>query len=286
MSRQTNLQSFIEAGVLGSISSGLSTFALYPLDFLKTSLQLSQVGKKSLPDSSLFSEAVSLAKTTFEKDGISGFYVGLTPNVVYIMTSWGTFFALNDYFAEKFKDMKYGNILANIIAGMINVVLTNPLSVISTFVIAQKRSKHPENLSLLSAAKKIYERDGLHGFYKGLGVSLVLVINPVINFALMRFLTKVIKRYTKRDHLRNRENFAVASISKLLATLATYPYTTIKVNQQGKHKEKKIIELVFIIYIMHGFKGLYSGIGPKLLHTVLQFGVLHLLNEKMKKMIR
>ena len=49
-------------------------------------------------------------------------------------------------------------------------------------------------MGMIETIRKIYSQSGPTGFYKGLGVSLVLVSNPVINFTINEFLKKISRK--------------------------------------------------------------------------------------------
>lgn len=93
---------------------------------------------------------------------------------------------------KNFAKSKCKNFASSSLAGICNVIATNPLSVISNTVIAAHKSKHT-NLSIISASKKIYRDSGLIGFYRGLTVSLILVSNPTINFTINSVLSKFLE---------------------------------------------------------------------------------------------
>ena len=42
----------------------------------------------------------------------------------------------------------------------------------------------------MKAIKQIYEKEGIDGFFKGLGAGYVLVLNPIIQFVAYEYLKK------------------------------------------------------------------------------------------------
>jgi len=42
---------------------------------------------------------------------------------------------------------------------------------------------------------EIYKSDGLKGFFSGVGSSLILIINPIINYVIYEYLKKIFKGY-------------------------------------------------------------------------------------------
>ena len=81
-------------------------------------------------------------------------------------------------------------------------------------------------------------------------------------------------------------NLFSGAFSKLIATLFTYPYTTIKVNQQGKLKSKNVLHTIFFIYFAFGVKGFYKGIFSKLTYTIFNTAFMFFLYDKMKRSVR
>ena len=71
-----------------------------------------------------------------------------------------------------------------------------------------------------------------------------------------------------------------------MSTLATFPITTIKVNQQGKKKKRSILATIFMLYISFGIKGFYKGLSSKLLYTILSMALMNLIYERLKKKIK
>lgn len=81
-------------------------------------------------------------------------------------------------------------------------------------------------------------------------------------------------------------NFVSGGVSKFISTIATFPYTTIKVNQQGNKKKRTILETAFIIYVNFGLRGFYKGLSSKLLYTILSMAIMSLVYQKMKKKLK
>ncbi len=128
---------------------------------------------------------------------------------------------------KKFKDQKYCNLKAAMVSGIINVLLITPLSVITNTIVSAEKKKGI-SLGFFEAISLINNQNGVMGFYKGLGVSMLLVSNPVINFTVNEIMKKFFKKFLKNDDLKF---FVSGAISKFLATIFTYPITTIKTNQ-------------------------------------------------------
>jgi hypothetical protein len=76
------------------------------------------------------------------------------------------------------------------------------------------------------------------------------------------------------------------ALSKFISTMATYPYSTLKVNMQGKKSRRGLLMVLLEIYVSYGLKGFYKGIGSKLLGTVLNMAIMMVLYERSKHTFR
>lgn len=102
-------------------------------------------------------------------------------------------------------------------------------------------------------AIKLYQKEGLLAFWRGIGPALILVINPVIAYTTFEQLKNIIvARRANAAALRlpaagrqsitskpvilplsNLDNFLLGAFTKLLATGLTYPYLVVKSRMQA-----------------------------------------------------
>ena len=80
----------------------------------------------------------------------------------------------------------------------------------------------PQKLGLFEAIERIVSKEGLAGFWRGIGPALVLVINPVIQYTVFEQLKNVlVDRRTKRLPTSQRgvlnewDFFVLGAVSKL-----------------------------------------------------------------------
>ena len=105
--------------------------------------------------------------------------------------------------------------------------------------------------------KHIYNEDGIQGFFKGMVPSLLLTLNPIIQFTIYEGM----KTYMTASNGQCSNNaIAVASMaSKLISTVVNYPLISIKTLYQAKSKDDPNFSVVDIIN-KEGFLGLFKGI--------------------------
>lgn len=67
----------------------------------------------------------------------------------------------------------------------------------------------------------LYKENGIKAFFRGLNQSLILVLNPVIQFVIYEWL---------KNRLGGRSLiiFLIGVISKAIATILTYPYQVVR----------------------------------------------------------
>ena len=143
-------------------------------------------------------------------------------------------------------------------------------------------------LGFLQTIRKMYAKDGLAAFFRGLGPALVLCINPIIAYTSFEQLKNLIiaRRGLRAARLPGRatdkpsvlpltdlDNFLLGAFCKLLATGSLYPYLVVKSRLQagaasGKRYRNSFHGLA-VIFREEGLGALYSGIASKLAQSML-----------------
>ena len=108
--------------------------------------------------------------------------------------------------------------------------------------------------------KKIYREEGLDGFYKGIIPSLILTLNPVIQFSIYEIMKDSFARSS--SGLKTKHIAFISFISKFVTTVITYPLMTIKTIIQAEEKKTsdEIIQYLYTIIKTEGFlNGYFKG---------------------------
>ncbi|WWC59634.1 uncharacterized protein I303_102193 [Kwoniella dejecticola CBS 10117] len=127
----------------------------------------------------------------------------------------------------------------------------NPTSSTNTNTTQKTQSKTGSSApSLLETANEIISESGITGLWTGLKPGLVLTFNPAITYGVFERLKsyRLSKRSAlSRDHsgstagkLGVGEAFVLGVISKMLATVVTYPYIFAKVRLQAKASPEEV----------------------------------------------
>ncbi|KAG2152211.1 peroxisomal membrane protein PMP47B [Suillus cothurnatus] len=253
-----------------------------------------------------------------KREGVVGLYSGLSPSLLGIAVTNGVYY----YFYERSRGIilnsRQGSkaltmlesMLAGVIAGSATTTISNPIWVVQTSqaVRAEPSSSEPSNSraaprrpSVLQTIRAIIAKDGLNGFFRGLGPALVLVINPVLQYTVFEQLKNIlIKKRTLKLRaggfgsavavLSDWDFFVLGALSKLVATGSTYPYIVLKsrlqAGQARAEQYKSSLDGLASILKEEGIQGLYKGVGSKLLQSVLTAAILFAVQRRLYEFIK
>ena len=220
------------------------------------------------------------------------------------------------------------SLLASTLAGVINVLLTNPMWVASLRIMESKsiqlqrkncnvnssnKNNDNEKANLWNVMRQIATEEGPIQLWNGTFTSLLLVSNPIIqHFLYGQMRVWLLSLHRRRLKARNTsiksppsssltaaEAFVLGAISKMVATVATYPLQLAqvllrlqskdddntdtdvsktssndpddKVDDTNKHLKvyNGMIDCLQQQFTQGGIRGLFQGMNAKLLSTVL-----------------
>ncbi|KAJ9121134.1 hypothetical protein QFC24_004807 [Naganishia onofrii] len=199
---------------------------------------------------------VQAAMKIVQKEGLGGLYSGLnsslfgiaiTNTIFYLFLEESKRMLLKAKSAKATTDVKLTistleMMLSSTIAGAATTIATNPIWLIQTHQAtrgavetdntAGKVQKRP--LGMLESAQEIVREKGVKALWKGIGPSLILVINPVLQYTAFETLAKALTKWKSGRPagsgsrvLSDFDMFYLGAISKLIATGITYPYVCI-----------------------------------------------------------
>ncbi|XP_013862371.1 peroxisomal membrane protein PMP34 isoform X2 [Austrofundulus limnaeus] len=189
------------------------------------------------------------------------------------------------------------DLMIGIAAGVVNVLITTPLWVVNTRLKLQGSKFHnpdirPTNYSgILDALVQISHQEGIGALWNGTVPSLLLVLNPAVQFMIYEGLKRQLMRGVPRE-LSSLEVFVIGAVAKAVATTVTYPLQTIqsilRFGQFSSPTDKSrllsslrtIKSLLVNRFRKYGILGLFKGLEAKLLQTVLTAALMFILYEK------
>ncbi|XP_060945482.1 peroxisomal membrane protein PMP34 [Limanda limanda] len=279
--------------VSGAVGSVTAMTVFFPLDTARLRLQVDENRKaKSTP--AILAEIV-------KEEGLLAPYRGWFPVICSLCCSnFVYFYCFHSLKARLLKGKPSApstDLIVGITAGIVNVLVTTPLWVVNTRLKLQGSKFRNEDIrttnyaSILDAFAQIVRQEGVGALWNGTFPSLLLVLNPAIQFMIYEGLKRHLKKGVPRE-LSSIEVFLIGALAKAVATTATYPLQTIQsILRFGQYSrstdESKILSSLRSIKLLllnrvrkYGMLGLFKGLEAKLLQTVLTAALMFLLYEK------
>ncbi|GJN30982.1 hypothetical protein PR202_gb19333 [Eleusine coracana subsp. coracana] len=202
-------------------------------------------------------------------------------------------------------------------SGCVNVLLTNPIWVVVTRMQTHRKAKKQQSLEGLTCAldkalqsdttentpyksvdvshiamgatetmleakdnafllQELYDEDGVLGFWKGVIPSLIMVSNPAIQFMLYETLLKKLKK-RRASNLKGADG-----LSALEARLQAKQM----VGDDKRHRYKGTLDALKKLVYYEGLRGMYKGMGTKIVQSVFASALLFMIKEELVKAAR
>ncbi|KAL0943925.1 mitochondrial folate carrier protein [Colletotrichum truncatum] len=311
-SKHAGLSPALVESVAGLSAGSVATLVVHPLDIVKTRMQI----HRSAANPSVSLTTMSLIRSlTQNPHPIASLYRGLTPNLIGNASSWSAFFFFKNRVERAIAYWKAGPLptsrgsgadarsstkdvlssqdffISSALAGALTQVLTNPVWVLKTRMLSSDRTAAGAYTNMWSGARQLYRSEGLRGFYRGLGVSLIGVSHGAVQFAVYEPAKQVYfaGRRQKGDNegrLSNEATVVISSVSKLVAGAVTYPYQVLRSRLQNYDADERfgrgIRGVVRRIWQEEGFRGFYRGLMPGVVRVMPATWVTFLVYENVK----
>lgn len=281
--------SVIAHALSGTIGSVLAEAILFPVDTIKLKVQTAAATDRRGFLATLIS--------VLGEAGFRGLYRGigaaLIKESIHSLNYWifhGSLFRLFTEFEDTSATSPMRRLVLNLVSKQMNWLCTVPFEVISS--VNQMSEKAP---GFAATAAALYQEGGLGAFYRGLTVSLILAINPAIMNTLITSMLRVRAMFLQScgvEHSEAREHSAAAlgavtALSKIVATVLTYPLIRAKVLQQtaaSVYSGQAFPAVMRQVLLLEGVGGLYRGMIAMSYKTVLWNSIMmafkHLLGPK------
>ncbi|KAK7953987.1 hypothetical protein PG988_014681 [Apiospora saccharicola] len=295
--------------VAGLSAGSIATLVVHPLDIVKTRMQLHPQQRAHLVEPDHYP--------------VQALYRGLTPNLLGNATSWASFFFFKARIERAIGYMKAAETMpdgtsfsaearssrgrisnaANLtasdyfissgLAGVGVQILTNPIWVMKVRMLASDRGAVGAYPSMLKGAAQLWKEEGLRGFYRGLGISLLGVTHGAVQFAVYDSTKRMYFARQRQQlddlaptRLSNEATVVLSSASKLIAGAVTYPYQAIRSRLQTYDADQKygrgIMGVVKRTWTEEGLRGFYRGIVPGVIRVLPATWVTFLVYENVK----
>ncbi|KAK4885776.1 hypothetical protein RN001_002047 [Aquatica leii] len=255
------------AGAAGSVFA-MTTF--YPLDTIRFRKQIEDVNKDN-------NSTLKALKKLLETEGLSSLYTGISPVLISLGTSNFVYFYTFHGLKTLLKSSVKNDLVIGILAGITNVFLTTPLWVVNSRLKVKKQVPYS---GLMDGLTHITKTEGFGALWSGIQPSLMLVINPALQFAVYEALKRNVSSKT------SIAVFLMGALSKAVSTIATYPLQLAQTRQRyGKEGKVNAAALLLSIVKKGGLPALYKGLEAKLLQTVLTAALMFVAYEKIFRFV-
>jgi hypothetical protein len=248
----------------GATSAVIANTIVYPLDVITSRNQVSPKPLKLI----IFD--------LFQKHGIRGFFVGIKVSLLQtFMSNFGYFWFYALVKRVYSKKASVGmELFLGALAGGLSRTITTPISVITMRAQTSEKQKGYRTI-----VREIYQKQGILGFWKGYGASLVLTINPAITYGLFERIKGTKKRTPWQV-------FWLGAFTKSIATVVTYPYILAKSQLQALEGVDSILQCFQVLLRQNGVFGLYQGLLAQLSKSVLCQAFLFAFKDYLNKVYR
>lgn len=308
----------------GGVAGSFAVLLLHPFDVIKTRLQVQDGAGVALPQ---YKGPIDAIRTIMRTEGWRSFYKGLTPALIGSGVAWAAYFYV--YEAVKGWHCRWQgkerlstgwNMLSAAQAGATVCLMTNPIWLIKTRLQLQRaqplasaaaaaasqlagaaapavRPTPLQYRGFLDALMRIGREEGIRGYYKGLGPSLVLqTTHGALQFAVYEELKHFGARLNMEPDEPDRqvttaELSLFAASSKLTASVSTYPSQVIRSRIQQRMDDGRTLvyrstrEAVRLTWQREGFVGFYKGLGPALARVMPQSALTLVLYENVLRLL-
>lgn len=244
----------------GAIAGFTVDAVLFPLDTLKTRMQLATAAASSAPTG-----AVSAARQNLLK----GLYQGFGPAVAASAPAAAAFFAVYDYTKKllegRVSDEKYTP-LCHVAAAAAGDVAASTVRV--PFEVVKQRMQSGMYATARQAVQRTFATEGVAGFFSGYG-SLVLRELPfdAIQFPLFEFLKAQWRKRENKGELATWQTSVCGSVAGGVSAAITTPLDVVKTRLMtqaaGVSKYKGIWHGLTTIAKEEGMGALMAGVTPR-----------------------
>lgn len=256
----------------GCICGAIEAITTWPLEFIKTQLQLQSKLNLRLPFNNIITGLAFTLRTT----GFFSLYRGLTPTLLGSIPKAGLRFGGNSIFRDILREKGTGKISAtkNMIAGMgagicEGLIIVAPVETIKTRCIEC-------NQSFIKGLRNILQTEGFCGVYRGAAAT---VFKQASNQGLRFMWFYEYKKIVTHDG-QNKMSMPMGLLGGMTAgcfsALGNNPFDVIKTRMQGMQSfhYENIFDCFYKIITKEGISTFYIGLKPRLARVIPGQGII------------
>uniref|UniRef100_A0A3Q4G357 Solute carrier family 25 member 36 n=1 Tax=Neolamprologus brichardi TaxID=32507 RepID=A0A3Q4G357_NEOBR len=165
-------------------------------------------------------------------------------------------------------------------AGFTAITATNPIWLIKTRLQLDSRNRGERRMSAFECIRRVYQMDGLRGFYRGMSASYAGISETVIHFVIYETIKRKLLEYKaqasmdeEEESVKDASDFVgmmlAAATSKTCATSIAYPHEVIRtrLREEGS-KYRSFFHTLLTVPKEEGYRALYRGLTTHLVRQI------------------
>ena len=268
----------------------LAALLAQPFEVIRTSSIINQHKINSIT----FAGMLKIIKLIKDSEGIKGFFRGGGLSIIKTTFGYTLFFSglesMNSLSSKSkeqiplfsYLPLQFIHFANAVFSKTLTTLLISPINVLKTRF--EVIGNH-EYSSITQAMTKIYQTEGIYGFYRGI-VATVIRDGPYsgIQYALYKSILDLSTWYNEKNANNKGHIIFAASVSSSIAIMMTYPFDNIRVRfQLNKGKTRSLAVVCKEVYANEGFLGFYKGYLPRLFKKICSSAVSWTLYEHVKR---
>lgn len=268
----------------GCIAGGIEATAVWPMEFIKTQLQLqSKAEGASLPYTGMVSGLSYTVRTT----GFFSLYRGLAPTLIGSIPKAGTRFGLNALIKDNLRDadgkLTAGkNFVAGLGAGVAEaLIIVAPVETVKTKCIEL-------DMAFIKGFRHILATEGFGGVYQGAGATaLKQGSNQGLRFMWFNEYKRIITNDGEKPMTPILSLFGGMSAG-CFSTLGNNPFDVVKTRMQGTKASMytNTLDCFKQIISKEGIGAFYAGVVPRLARVVPGQGIIFMSFESIQNELK
>uniref|UniRef100_A0A3Q1J598 Solute carrier family 25 member 36 n=1 Tax=Anabas testudineus TaxID=64144 RepID=A0A3Q1J598_ANATE len=165
-------------------------------------------------------------------------------------------------------------------AGFTAITATNPIWLIKTRLQLDSRNRGERRMSAFECMRRVYQMDGLRGFYRGMSASYAGISETVIHFVIYESIKRKLlesKAHASMDEedesVKDASDFVgmmlAAATSKTCATSIAYPHEVVRtrLREEGT-RYRSFFHTLITVPREEGYRALYRGLTTHLVRQI------------------
>ncbi|KTF86989.1 hypothetical protein cypCar_00013078 [Cyprinus carpio] len=234
---------------------------------------------------------INVIRLILEKEGPRSLFRGLGPNLIGVAPSRAIYFAAYSSSKERLNcvfepDSTQLHMTSAGIAGFTAITATNPIWLIKTRLQLDARKRGERRMNAFECVRRVYQTDGLRGFYRGMSASYAGISETVIHFVIYESIKRRLLEAKAATHMDGAEDTAkdasdfvgmmlAAATSKTCATCIAYPHEVIRtrLREEGT-KYRSFFQSLSLVIREESYRALYRGLATHLVRQIPNTAVM------------